>query len=236
MMLKSIGFEEKGLLVRTVTSEDDKVAVYTLRHKVYCEHLCWVPASITGLEIDAYDQGAVHIGAFRKDGKLAATMRFISHDAPYMMEKEFLPVLPPGYRVRKGQDTAEVTRLATVVPLERDQASNKFVLDVIFKGMYAWSRANQIRQLYFVVELAMFRLMQARGFPVEAIAPARAVVRGGPMCLAVSLNWDLLDSQTSGAAKRRYVDWLCDVSREDADDLATIQSQEGFAVECMSGL
>lgn len=236
MMLKSIGFEEKGLSVRTVTGDDDKVAVYTLRHKVYCEHLCWVPASITGLEIDAYDQGAAHIGAFRQDGKLAATMRFIPHDGPYMLEREFLAVLPPGYRIRKGRDTAEVTRLATLAPLERDPAANRFVLDVIFKGMYAWSRANQIRRLYFVVESALFRLMQSRGFPVEALGPARSVLPGGPLCLAVLLDWELLGRHTGGGAKDRYVKWLRELAQDQTEDLAAVQSQRGFEIECIHGL
>lgn len=236
MMVNSIDFEENGFSVRTVTGDDDKVAVYTLRHKVYCEHLRWVPASITGLEIDAYDQGAVHIGAFRRDGKLAATMRFILHDAPYMLEKEFLAVLPNGYRVRKGRDTAEVTRLATLVPIERDRAANKFVLDVIFKGMYAWSRANRIRRLYFVVESALFRLMQSRGFPVEALAAPGAMVPGGPLCVAVLLDWELLGRQSGGAAKDRYVNWLRELAPHRAEDLATVRSQQGFEIECTHGL
>lgn len=231
MALQCINFEEKGLSVRTVASENDKVAAYTLRHKVYCEHLRWVPASITGLEIDAYDQGAVHIGAFCEDGKLAATMRFVLRDAPYMLEKEFLPVLPPAYRVRKGRHTAEVTRLATLVPLERDHPANKFALDVIFKGMYAWSMANTIRQLYFVVELPLFRLMRTRGFPVEAIGPARCVVPGGPLCLAVLLDWDLLQRPGNTPAQGRYLSWLRAIPVPHVDDLEAAQPETLFELE-----
>ncbi|MGV8892968.1 MAG: acyl-homoserine-lactone synthase [Burkholderiaceae bacterium] len=213
MTFTPLNFTENRFTVRTLVSETDKLAAYQLRHKIYCEKLRWVPALTDGLEIDAYDRKGILLGAFWETGVLSSTLRFLKGNQDYMLEKEFKPLLPPGFILYKSRETAEVTRLATLVPLMKTHESRKLALDMIFKGMYFWSIANGIRFLYFVVERAFLRLMTMRGFPCKALAPALLFGKGNSECVAVLLDWQEIKTDQLNKSKVRYINWL----REDSN-------------------
>lgn len=206
--MTSLHFTEGRFTVRTLATEADKRAAYRLRHKIYCEKLRWVPATQDELEIDAYDQQGILLGAFWENSVLSSTLRFLKGEQDYMLEKEFKRLLPPGFKLHKARDTAEVTRLATLVPLMTGHESQKYALDMIFKGMYHWSVANEVRFLYFVVERAFMRLMTMRGYPCHALGPSQILEPGGNECVAVILDWQSFDVKAHDTSKIRYINWI----------------------------
>ncbi len=227
MKFTPLTFTEGRFTIRTLASEADKLAAYQLRHKIFCEKLRWVPALPNGLEIDAYDRQGILLGPFWENDVLLSTLRLLKGNQAYMLEKEFKSLLPSNFKLYKSGETAEVTRLATLLPLMKTHESHKLALDMTFKGMYLWSIANGVRFLYFVVERAFLRLMTMRGFPCKALGPVLLFGRGKRECVAVLLDWEGFETNSLDKSKARYINWLRGIQMRQVSEQVSVHSIEG---------
>ena len=125
---------------------------------------------------------------------------------PFMLESEFSGCLVGSHHVRKELDTAEITRLA-VDPTITDRGLSAKLMRTIFKGMYHWTRANNIRYTYLVVESRLLRVVQRIGWPCHAIGAPVALPPADVLSVGALLD---LDEFRSAAASTRpeMLEWL----------------------------
>ena len=185
---RPIEFLESGLLVKTLSDEQDLSASYRLRHQVFADRLQWVAQSADGLEVDAYDAFATSVGLFDDDRKLRGVFRMVSPPYPFMIESEFRPCLLPNYGIRKERDTAEITRFALDPMLTEKGLSSRLML-ILIKGVYQWSRQNEVPYMYMVVEKRFLRVLRGIGLSCEAISPAISLPPAGAVSIAALLDW-----------------------------------------------
>ena len=183
-----IEFLESGLLVKTLSDEKDLSASYRLRHQVFADRLQWVAKSADDLEVDMYDTFATSVGLFDDDRKLRGVFRMVSPPYPFMIESEFRPCLLPNYGIRKERDTAEITRFALDPMLTEKGLSSRLML-ILIKGVYQWSRQNEVPYMYMVVEKRFLRVLRGIGLSCEAISPAISLPPAGAVSIAALLDW-----------------------------------------------
>jgi len=190
--------------------EDERVQAYHLRHRIFCRELKWVPGREDLLETDDYDEYAVSFGVFDRESRLAAYLRLIMPQRPFMLEKEFLPLVGPGHRIRREDDRAEISRLCVAPEARRSRvvsSSGAYGVSMfLFKGVYHWCVDNGIRHLYAVTEEKVYRLFCAKGFPYRLIGePTR--MADGVTAMAVIMDWR--EFETLNASRRpRMLRWF----------------------------
>lgn len=197
-------FEEAGFIVKTISAPEEFEAAYRLRHEVFAEELKWVRAAPEGMEKDAYDPISEFVGVFDMDMRITGHARLITSPDPFMVEKEFLRMMPRDGGFFKRPDMAEITRLCVRKEARADHAST--VSRLIYKGIYQWSLAKGIRHMIMVVDRRYYRLLRLCGFPVRQLAgfvamPDR-VVAG-----AVGLDWRLFE-KISGEGRPGLLEWI----------------------------
>ncbi len=182
-------------------------AAYKLRHDVFCDELKWVPPVPDRREADDYDKGffSHYIGVFDGRYNILGHARLIPAPHPFMVEKEFLNLMPASARVRKDTDNAEVTRLC----VKKEDRSSRLLTNVsylIYKGIYQWSLANNIRHLIMVVEQKYYRLLRLNSFPVKAINDF-LTMPDGVKASVITLDWRAFEEY---AAKRKpeFLGWM----------------------------
>lgn len=202
---RQIAFYEGELLVKALESEEEFRQAYHLRHRVFAEKLRWVPERNDQLESDIYDAWSTSIGLFSNQ-QLLGMVRMTPAPFPFMLESEFSGCLVGSHRVRKNLDTAEITRLA-VDPAIADRGLSARLMRTIFKGMYQWTLANNIRYTYLVVENRLLRVVQRIGWPCHAIGDPVALPPADVLSVGALLDLDEFRSDT--AAKRpEMLEWL----------------------------
>ena len=203
---RQIAFREGEFLVKTLESEEELRQAYQLRHRVFAEELKWVPERKDLLESDVYDAWSTSIGLFSTHQHLLGMVRMTPAPFPFMLESEFSGCLVGSHRVRKELDTAEITRLA-VDPAITDRGLSAKLMRTIFKGMYHWTLANNIRYTYLVVESRFLRVVQRIGWPCHAIGAPVALPPADVLSIGALLD---LDEFRSVAAYKRpeMLEWL----------------------------
>ncbi|MER3422240.1 MAG: hypothetical protein C4293_02425 [Nitrospiraceae bacterium] len=214
---RGIEFREGGLLVKTLCGEEEMVAAYRLRHRVFAQMLKWVPTSIDELEIDAYDGSATFLGLFCEAGKLVGLTRLLPAPGPYMLEKEFRCFLEPGYCLRKERDTTEITRLAIDPSLQDKGLSSRLML-TLFKGIYQWSLSNDIRYCYMVVERRFLRVLQVMGFPCEPMSHFLALPPAGALSVAAVLDWERFRIESAGEHPD-FLEWISALTESETQEV-----------------
>lgn len=197
---REVRLVEGFLTFRSITSPGELVEVYRLRHRVFCTSLGWVPASPDGLETDRYDAWAHHLGVYAESGGLAAILRVLPADHPFMLESDFLGLVGADHRIRKQPDTAEISRLAVA---DGDRSSRRVTM-LLYKGLYQWSLANAVRYLYMEVEPRYWRALTMTGFPCHPIGPVRRLPPANVESVALLLDWEEFRLVNLG----RRDDWL----------------------------
>jgi len=215
-----IEFREDRLLVKTLSDEQDLSASYHLRHQVFAERLQWVAKSKDGLEVDVYDAFATSVGLFDDDRKLRGVFRMVRPPYPFMIEREFRPCLHANCEIRKEHDTAEITRLALDPTLTEKGLSSRFMLTLI-KGVYQWSRQNEVPYMYMVVEKRFLRVLRGIGLSCEAISPAVSLPPAGTLSIAALLDWKQF-SKTCLLTQPSFFKWM------NAVDGSTSFEKSGF--------
>ena len=202
---RQIAFCEGEFLVKALESEVELRQAYHLRHRVFAEKLKWVPERKDQLESDVYDAWSTSIGLFSSQ-QLLGMVRMTPAPLPFMLESEFSGCLVGSHHVRKELDTAEITRLA-VDPAIADRGLSAKLMRTIFKGMYHWTLANNIRYTYLVVESRLLRVVQRIGWPCHAIGAPVVLPPADVLSVGALLD---LDEFRSGAASKRpdMLEWL----------------------------
>ena len=206
---KRIEFYEGNFLVKTLSTEGEREQAYRLRHKVFAERLKWVKESPDALEIDAYDDRATNLGLFSDIDKLVGISRLLTGPGPYMLEKEFKSFLNATTTLRKEPDTTEITRL-TVDPTIRERGLSSRMMLAMFKGIYQWSRLNQVRYCYMVVEKRFLRVLRVLGFPCEPISPCLALPPAGALSVAALLDWDRFRAEVRNTHPG-FLEWISSI-------------------------
>ena len=190
--LKNIEINENDYIVRNLAEAGDLQKAYQLRHLIFAEELGWVLKTESGLEQDDYDKNAVAFGVFDKMNNLSAYMRLIMAGKPFMMENEFSFLVSPEHHIRKGMDTAEVSRLCVAPGARNDTISGNFGLHstsiFLLKGVYQWCLQNHVNCLYAVTEEKIYRLYRAKGFPFKLIGEPRQMP-DGVIAAALIMDW-----------------------------------------------
>jgi N-acyl-L-homoserine lactone synthetase len=214
--LKDIAFREEDYVVRTLHGPELDQS-YRLRHRVFAETLRWVLPSSDGKEIDLYDVWGTTIGLVRADGMVVGMARLLPSSGPFMLEHDLAALLPPGHRVRKTSDTAEITRLA-VTPEIRDKGLSARIMLAVLKGVYQWAVENNVRYYYLEVEHRFLRVLRALGFPCEPLgAPVSLPPAGASSVAAV---YDMMQFDEQNARRRpEFLQWM-----------STIQTMDGVVV------
>ncbi len=198
-------FREAGYTIRIVETDEEHDQAFRLRHAVYCEQLGWVPVCPDGRERDRYDPGSTTLGVFADHGQLLGLVRLIPPERPFMLENDFRALLRPGYRLRKGPDTAEITRLTTLSRARRPSGASP-IASLLYKAIYRWSRACEVRYLYAVVETRFLEHLRHRGLPCIALGPPYGFGAGPPV-VATLLDRALFE-RLACARPTSFCDWL----------------------------
>jgi hypothetical protein len=156
-----------GLDVRLAAGWREREAAFRLRHRQVVE-AGWVDAAglPQGLERDAHDDGALHVGAWERD-MLAGTMRLV-----LPRPGRLLPVEEAfGLRVEPVGGVAEAGRLV-ITPPRRGQPGHR-----IWGALYAMAwremRARGLTVLAGAVPPRLLEEMCAVGLPFETLGPAQ---------------------------------------------------------------
>jgi acyl homoserine lactone synthase len=202
---RQIEFCDGEFLIKVLESEEELRQAYHLRHRVFAEKLKWVPERKDQLESDVYDAWSTSIGLF-SNHQLLGMVRMTPAPFPFMLESEFSGCLVGSHHVRKELDTAEITRLA-VDPAIADRGLSARLMRTIFKAMYHWTLANDIRYTYLVVENRLLRVVQRIGWPCHAIGAPVALPPADVLSVGALLD---LDEFRSAAASDRpeMLKWL----------------------------
>jgi acyl homoserine lactone synthase len=206
--VKDVEFSENGFVVKTLHGEQ-LAQSYRLRHKVFAESLKWVPETEDRQEIDLYDLWATTVGLVREDGAVVGVARLLPSSSQFMLEKEFGALLPSGYQIRKGPDTAEITRLA-VDPEIRDRGLSSRMMLALLKGVYQWAVENDIRYYYLEVEHRFFRALRALGFPCEMIGEPVVLPPAGASSVAALYDMVRFDEENA-IKKPQFLNWISSI-------------------------
>jgi acyl homoserine lactone synthase len=60
---------------------------------------------------------------------------------------------------------------------------------ILIKGVYQWSRQNEVPYMYMVVEKRFLRVLRGIGLSCEAISPAVSLPPAGAVSIAAVLDW-----------------------------------------------
>jgi acyl homoserine lactone synthase len=207
MHYASICFHEGPYCVRSLDGARDHLQAARLRHEVFCKKLKWVPPCAGQLETDAYDSFSMAVGVFSSAQELLGVYRFLPPSQPFMLEREFAPLLAPGYQVRKEWDTAEVTRFTLAPDLRARGIPPGHISRLMYKGMYHWSLDNGVRYIYVAVERRFWRALRIAGYPYTPVGPVTALPPAGAESLAAILDWENFRSQNR-QRRARFLDWI----------------------------
>ncbi|VAX33407.1 hypothetical protein MNBD_NITROSPIRAE03-927 [hydrothermal vent metagenome] len=194
---------EGDFIVKNLAYEREEIQAYHLRYRIFCRELRWVSEKEVLLEIDDYDNYAVFFGVLDRENRLLAYLRLIMPEKPFMIEKEFLPLVGPEHKIKRESNRAEISRLC-VAPEARNAkvAGNSGTYGIstfLFKGVYHWCIKNGIRYLYAVAEEKVYRLFCAKGFPYRLIGCPKTMP-DGVTAMAVIMDWR--EFEISGSVKR----------------------------------
>jgi len=183
---------EEGFIGKDMTTDSEKIQAYHLRHRVFCHELGWAPQRENAREMDEYDNRAIFLGVFDEKDRLLAFLRLIMPQTTFMLENEFSLLVGPEHKIRKEDDTVEVSRLCVDPEARGYRISGSFgsynISMLLYKCVYHWCIRMNIRYLYLVVEKKIYRLLHLNGFPCKIIGKPKTMP-DGVIALAAIMDW-----------------------------------------------
>lgn len=161
-----------------------------LRYAVYCQEKGWVDPGHcdSGLEVDEYDELALHFLALEGDAPVGTT-RLLLGDRQHLPAADYLDLDSLGLDLAV---VAEVSRLAT---RRTERSSDLRVFLGLTRLMWEWGMENSMVAWLAIADVPLFRLLERLGMPV--VATAESVDYLGSMCVPVAF-----DMQRTGEALR----------------------------------
>ncbi len=176
---------------RQVDNSDALNDCYRLRFDVYCvERAFMLPENYhSGLEIDEFDQFALHFSAFDRTGATVGTIRLVRPSSlgfPLLqhcqLHDEVIPdeiveisrlAVSKNYRRRAADDIYGITPEQIMIPDPRPEERRRrpeIVLG-LYKIIYQESKRRGITHWLAAMERSLVRLLWRYGFAFDAIGP-----------------------------------------------------------------
>lgn len=176
------------------TDASTMLDIHILRYEVYCQECGFLNAKdyADGRESDAYDAVSAHFCAIDRRESLSGYVRLVPPDAqgrfpfeahcPSLFDNIVLPdpaqsgeisrlMVHRNYRRRRGDTLAGVTVHSGDAPqVERRNDSPQIMLSM-FRQMYVYSLANNIRYWYAAMERPLARVLMRLGFVFNPVGP-----------------------------------------------------------------
>jgi N-acyl-L-homoserine lactone synthetase len=150
-----------SVVVIDQTDQVEYEKMLKLRQRVYDQELHWFPD-----KTDQYDhEDSVYLIVYDEEKEQVGSLRILKSDRPWMIEKEFKPLLGKDKVDKAG--AIEITRL--FISTEKRHLRESLWANVrLFRGIYQWMTANQFSTIYMVVRPEYFKF-----FEMEGLCPAR---------------------------------------------------------------
>jgi N-acyl amino acid synthase of PEP-CTERM/exosortase system len=168
---------------------------YHLRYQVYCLERNFLPAEDypCGLEIDAFDQHAIHIGALDRGGELAGTVRLVKASGLGLPMFPYCTLFPdeaagqaatPGvveigrlsvsrsYRRRRNDGITFANARGGYSGRERRRHRDEIFLTMT-RALYQESKRIGATDWLVATEKSLQRLLAQYGFPFRQVGPER---------------------------------------------------------------
>ncbi len=119
-------FDSEGMFFRKIDSPELLEDVFRLRYQVYCKERQFLSESEYphGAEKDAFDDFAIHFGAFDPAGRLVGAVRLILPECPVFPIEERVPTLTLGETLPLREECAEISRLTISKEFRRSLSSD----------------------------------------------------------------------------------------------------------------
>lgn len=222
----AVCIREGGFVLKALEGDDERSRGYRLRHTVFSEELGWVARSESHMEKDEYDSHAVQIGILDARNRMLAYSRMILPHRTFMIEKEFSRLISSNHKIRKEDDTVEVSRLCVAFEarntIVRGNGGAHSLSMLLYKGIHHWCARNRIRYIYIVVDYKIYRLFWAKGFPCRPVGEPVSMPDG---CIAVAAMVDFEELVALNTVKRpELMRWF--LERESLDLEPTLPGTE----------
>jgi len=205
-----IYIREGNLHVKTIASKTDILKIQDLRYRVFVQELGWVQQNSRMLETDDYDEKAIHFGVFDSRNNIKASLRIITSENCFMLDKVFPFLVSDASNICKRPDTVEVSRLCVATEARSETFSNNFGMYtpsmLLYKGVYQWCLKNRKHYLYLVVEQKIFRMLCAKGFPCYLVREP-TIMPDGVVAVAAMLNWRVFEEKNL-TRRPNLVEWF----------------------------
>lgn len=197
-------FQESGFIVKTISAPEEFESAWRLRHEVFAEELKWVERSPDNREIDPYDDFSECLGVFDINMNILGHARLITSPDPFMVEKEFICMMPSDGKFSKKTDMSEITRLCVSKGARENNAS--LISSLIYKGIYNWSLSRGVRHMIMVVDKRYYRLLRLCGFPVRQLADF-VTMPDGVVAGAIELDWRFFE-EFCAQKRPAFLGWI----------------------------
>ncbi|WP_199154191.1 acyl-homoserine-lactone synthase [Chromobacterium sp. ASV23] len=180
-----------GLTLEQVVDQKTEKDLMSFRHRVFRESLGWLPVAPNGSDRDEYDVVSNNL-AICQSKDVVGSLRFTPGTQDYMLEKDFSRLLSSRETIRKGGNSAEISRFAvdpTLSPQLRGSAAQ-----LLYLGLWQWAEWNNLRWMYFVVVPSMYRRLVSLGLPVRPLGVPRPL-DGGVMSMAGYFDWHAVNME-----------------------------------------
>ena len=176
-------------------------ALFKLRHDVYCIERAFLNtnASFDGMELDDFDDNAMHFAAYTMEEELMGTVRLVTPRAPLPFPFQIHCSTFDDFQLPPREQCGEVSRLAVkrthrrrradsvagapgfpmprlaastlAAEVERRQPGSPMLLLGMYREMYRHSREIGIRYWFAAMERALAHALAKMGFRFSAIGP-----------------------------------------------------------------
>jgi len=150
-----------GPMYRVVSGVQSPAAM-RLRYKVFAEELHWIPETPDRQDQDEYDAQCMPYAVYMDDAPIAYA-RVIHEEHQYMIEKDFLDVLPTPFNKKSS---AEVSRLC-VDPFVRHDGFP--IVSMLLKSIHRDLKSLGVEYAYFVTIAPVVRVLRRIGVPVHVL-------------------------------------------------------------------
>ncbi|MFA6198630.1 MAG: GNAT family N-acyltransferase [Patescibacteria group bacterium] len=154
----------------TTTDTKELDEIYQLRYQVYCVECEYISKELhpDKREHDEYDDNSTHFILRDQRDNIAATVRLI-HDSSlrFPLEKHFNSEFNVSEPERNK--IVEISRLIVA-----SRYRKKFLLLALMKGIFAYTKFNNLNYVYCVLDERLYKVLTKMGFPLRRIGPSAA--------------------------------------------------------------